>query len=541
MKKHSKILICLVLVVVLLVSAVSLAACSVNSSLIEKRGGNDKAIVLVTALCSGGLYDNKTGDALWDPFYFVDVTLPDVLALLELDDMMGSEELQDVISKVMDTKVDFIKDEYGDTKYNSFLSYVLEELLWPILNYPDADADEDEIAEYVEEYGSLNKNLLHNLSLDEHGNPLNPNIVPTNDYTGPYENLIYGVLGAYKSQVVTLSEKYPDYDVVVFNYDWRLDVEHNEALFEQFLAEKKYSKIVLTTHSLGGQVCNYFLAKSQAHRDMVEAFIMYSPATLGATMALAYLDNLWDALDDFVGMIDGVTDMFGDNAMISTVVDSVFDKVDGLMNYQAKSFLQNMSSVIQLLPSFKLLETYHEAEGIWILKDKYGNDIDTEDKLFDFYYDHDWAVQHNADGTVKMENGKPVLKDKVASLREHQHSLYVEKDGKEVIAADLVNSYYLIGYGQNNTITTYDESIDAGWTFSMDDAKGTVNKYSKMAGDKVVPLYSLLCGHTEAEIEELYGNKDHVKTYAHEHNVVGTDFTNVTGEDVIKIITEIGW
>ena len=53
-------------------------------------------------------------------------------------------------------------------------------------------------------------------------------------------------------------------------------------------------------------------------------------------------------------------------------------------------------------------------------------------------------------------------------------------------------------------------------------------------------MASLLCGHTEAEIEALYG-EGHCIKYHHEHNVVGTDFTNVTGEDVIKIITEIGW
>ena len=107
MKKHSKILICLVLVVVLLVSAVSLAACSVNSSLIEKRGGNDKAIVLVTALMSGGLYDGKTGDALWDPFYLQDVTLPDVLALLEASDLMQAVNDSGIVNKVLGASIIF--------------------------------------------------------------------------------------------------------------------------------------------------------------------------------------------------------------------------------------------------------------------------------------------------------------------------------------------------------------------------------------------------------------------------------------------------
>ena len=324
MKKHSKILICLVLVVVLLVSAVSLAACSVNSSLIEKRGGNDKAIVLVTALMSGGLYDGKTGDALWDPFYLQDVTLPDVLALLEASDLMQAVNDSGIVNKVLGADFESlgIKDDAGTT-YTSIVTYALD-LLGPILNFPTLDMDftglsEDEIIEerykpgkYIDRESSedeLMSSLLYDLSLDQTGASLNKNVKPSNDYKGPHTNLQYGVMGAYKSQIVTLTEKYPNYDVVIFNYDWRLDVEHNEELFEQFLAEKKYSKIILTTHSLGGQVCNQFLAKSQENRDLVEAFIMYSPATLGATMALAYLNNAWDALDDYIGMVDDVPSM----------------------------------------------------------------------------------------------------------------------------------------------------------------------------------------------------------------------------------------
>lgn len=562
MRKHSKILICLVLVMVLAFSAVALASCSINSSLIEKRGGNDKAIVLVTALMSGGLYDGKTNEALWDPFYLQDVTLPDVLALLEADDLVEAVNDTGIVDKVLNAKFNELglKDASGTT-YDSIVTYAMD-LLGNILAFPTNTRDftgltEEQIVEerykpgyYIDredsEESDLYASLLYNLSLNQKGESLNKNVKPSNDYVGPHKNLPYGVMGAYKSQITTLTEEYPNYDVVIFNYDWRLDVEHNEELFEQFLAEKKYKKIILTTHSLGGQVCNQFLAKSQANRDLVEGFIMYSPATLGATMALAYLNNAWDALDDYIGMVDNIGDMteamgLGSmSSMIDMVMNSVMNAVDDLMNVQAAYFLQNLSSVIQLLPSFKMLETYHDDIGSWILKDEDGNDIDTEDKLFAYYERRPWAWKYNEEtGEWLMENGKHVLKDKVASLREHQHSLYVEKDGKEVLAADLVKTYYLIG-AYKDTIVTYNESIDAGWTYSLDDARSSVNKYTKMEGDGIVPMYSLLCGHTEAEIEALYG-EGHVIKYRHEHNVVGTDFTNVTGTDVKKIITELGW
>lgn len=565
MRKHSKIIISLVLAIVLAFSAIALASCGKDKTPTDSTVKHEKAIVLVTALMSGGLYDGKTNEALWDPFYLQDVTLPDLLALLEADDLADAVNDSGIVDKVLgaDFEALGLKDA-GGTTYDSIVTYAMD-LLGNILAFPTNSRDftgltDEQIVEerykpgyYIDreesEESDLYASLLYNLSLNQKGESLNKNVKPSNDYVGPHKNLPYGVMGAYKSQITTLASEYPDYDVVIFNYDWRLDVEHNEALFEKFLAEKDYKKIILTTHSLGGQVCNQFLAKSQANRDLVEGFIMYSPATLGATMALAYLNNAWDALDDYIGMVDNIGDMtdamgLGDmSSMVDMVMNAVMNAVDDLMNVQASYFLQNLSSVIQLLPSFKLLKTYHEAEGIWILKDEDGNDIDTEDKLFAYYERRPWAWKYNEETGEWLydNNGKHILKDKVASLREHQHSLYVEKDGKEVLAADLVNTYYLIG-AYKDTIVTYNESIDAGWTYSLDDARSSVNKYTKKEGDGIVPMYSLLCGHTEAEIKALYNNSDgHVIKYHHEHNVVGTDFTNVTGTDVKKIITELGW
>ena len=170
----------------------------------------------------------------------------------------------------------------------------------------------------------------------------------------------------------------------------------------------KYARAIVAPNVAGEYIMNAS-TKSQENRDLVEAFIMYSPATLGATMALAYLNNAWDALDDYIGMVDDVPSMvdamgLGDmSSMVDMVMNSVMSSVDSLMNIQAAYFLQNLSSVIQLLPSFAMLDTYHRASDIWILKDEDGNDIDSEDDLFEYYARRPWAWKYDEEtGEVKV-------------------------------------------------------------------------------------------------------------------------------------------
>ena len=106
MRRTSKILVCCLLVLVLLIGCFSLVACD------KKEGSSKKkAIVMVTALMSGGLYDKSNNKAVWDPLYFdfdqeesKDLTLVKFLQLLyETDDMMNSDLFKDLVSEVMGT------------------------------------------------------------------------------------------------------------------------------------------------------------------------------------------------------------------------------------------------------------------------------------------------------------------------------------------------------------------------------------------------------------------------------------------------------
>ena len=566
MKRTSKILVCCLLVLVLLIGCFSLVACD------KKEGSSKKkAIVMVTALMSGGLYDKSNNKAVWDPLYFdfdqegsENLTLVKFLQLLyETDDMMNSPLFSELVSEVMATDVSMVKDRSGDP-YASFMEYAMDAMLSPMVDFPDLD-DEDAVAAYKENYGSLFASLLYNLQQDEDGNSLNTNIVPANDYTGPHKHIAYGVMGCYEDQVKTLQKEYPDYDVVIFNYDWRLDGNINAQLFTEWMDEKDYDEIVLTTHSLGGQICNRWLAEDPKHRRMTKAFVMYAPATLGTTAALCFLNNVWDLLDPFPVSKDMTT---GDSTL-DMLLPTVLDAVEPILNEQGMPFIRNCSSIIQLLPSWQLVNTYHEADGIWILTDVDGNDITSEDELFNFYYSHEWAWKTKngkyifSDGT-EMSNEdvetfshpsawtgsgkKPALKKVISELRDWQHKLYVKAGDKEYLAADYVNTYYLIGDIQKNngnTVLTYDESANVEFHYNWDDTGSAPNKYTMGKGDDMVVEYCALGGKTEAQITEMYG-EGHVVRYNHDHNIVGADFSGVvmaegTGVKVREILKSIGW
>ena len=568
MKRTSKILVCCLLVLVLIIGCFSLVACN------KKEGsGKKKAIVMVTALMSGGLYDKSTNAAVWDPLYFdfdeegyEDLTLVKFLQLLyETDDMMSSQLFNDLVSEVMDTDVSMVKDRSGDA-YGSFMEYAMDAILSPMVDFPTDLSDEDAVESYKETYGSLFASLLYNLQQDEDGNSLNTNIVPANGYTGPHKHIAYGVMGCYEDQIRTLSKEYPDYDVVIFNYDWRMDGQYNVDLFTKWMDEKNYDEIVLTTHSLGGQICNRWLASDVKHRRMTKAFVMYAPATLGTPAALCFLNNIWDLLDPFPVSKDMTTG----NSTIDMLLPSVLDAVEPILNGQGIPFLHNCSSIIQLLPSWALVNKYHEADNMWIFRDVDGNDITSEDELFNFYYSHEWAWKTNKDGdyifsdgsvmsdedvetfshpSAWAENGKkPALKRIVAGLRDWQHSLYVKQGDKEVLAADYLNTYYLIGdisKNGGNTILTYNESAPVEFHYNWDDTGSAPNKYTMGKGDDMVVEYCALGGKTEEEIVAMYG-QGHVVRYDHDHNIVGADFSGAvmeegTGVKVREIIKSIGW
>ena len=137
--KNKKIIIVLLALCLLAISCFSLSAC-------DKDKGKDKAIIYVTALFAGGLYDKQTGEAKWEPFK-TEVDAAKVMAgEIPMDELMDTfgDELSDILELV-----------------DSALSYEKGTLLW-------------------------------DLTLDNDGNGYNSNVVPANDLKN-YMDIDYGV------------------------------------------------------------------------------------------------------------------------------------------------------------------------------------------------------------------------------------------------------------------------------------------------------------------------------------------------------------
>lgn len=101
------------------------------------------------------------------------------------------------------------------------------------------------------------KFFYEDLLCDEDGKPLNENIgLPLENEEFPHEvdeNIAkYGVWYAHKTAMDALTEQFPDYEVFLHNYDWRVSLD----IAAKSLMEKieKYEEVVIIGYSYGGIV-----------------------------------------------------------------------------------------------------------------------------------------------------------------------------------------------------------------------------------------------------------------------------------------------
>ncbi|CCY03893.1 lecithin:cholesterol acyltransferase [Faecalibacterium sp. CAG:1138] len=480
MKKSVKIVAILTVLVMGVLTVLS--ACDGNKPKPEK-----KAIIMVTALMSGGLYDKATGENLWDP-------LPEEYEMISV--------LEDGIESFV-LKLVAAKDENGQP----LLKNLVDRYVQPIL-----EKKEDK------------SNLIWSLAQDQYGVGNNPDVTPAN---GVDSKISHGVLAAYKPMMEDLDADYfKDYTVATFNYDWRIDNRENSRLLEEYINENGFTNVVFMSHSMGGMVVSGYLARSEENRKKVDAYLSYAGAFMGSLDALTYLNDPWSFLRGMGIDKEQIGEMLS-NPAISGVLSSVGLNVDekvveDLMDNVATPFLQNMTSVIQLLPTWEYLssEQYGEGEGICID----GELIKSKDELYEYYCTRDWAFLRDENGN-KISDGKGgfKLKPAVESLREFHDGLYVRLDsGEKVFASHTVNAYYFVGNNLQTRVT-------------YNDITGGIDEYGKKpAGDGVVPYYSAIPGYTTAEIEAMKQN-GHVIEYSEGHFEVGCKWS-MTQEDVYKIL-----
>lgn len=417
-----------------------------------------RAIIWVTALLSGGLYDSEKNTPVWDPLPYEDVYLSKFVN----PDTMLNEGINVVMRMFTDRKTVTYVDEHGEEQVRSTTAF--NELVDPILNNVKDET-----------------NMLWNLGLDYNGTPHNPNIRPANSFDSKVQ---YGVLGAYIDHSQYLNNDYED-EFIVFNYDWRLDNRESVQALEDFINDNNYTDVVLFSHSLGGNIAAGYLAKSQYNRDRITRYVSLGGAFLGSFDALYTLEDIGSYLMAVVENMDI------DLSSLSTLLKLV--KVDNLevVIDQLQEFIVNMPSFIQLLPSYALIsgKQYQEGgDGVAYTVD--GRAITTEEELYAFYESRPWAWQKDENGEYILKNGEHIVRDVVKELKEYHDSLYVTlENGEKVFSTTLVDTYYVTGTG----ITSF---CGADYT-SDENGEYELSVRTSTNGDKQVLFYSGIINQDE--------------------------------------------
>lgn len=484
MKRRFKFVALILCIVILSTLLFALAACNKEK---EK-----KAIIYVTALFAGGYYNEETGAAVWDP----------INADLDIDSIMkGTAEIEDVVSAVLS------ENNPGD---------ILDMLKW--------------------EKGGL----LYDMSLDQDGNPLSPEVVPANglpqDGDGNIMDISYGVFGLYKPVIDSLKERYGSgVDVIVYNQDWRLSPSVTAEALEKFINDNKYTDVVLLSHSMGGAVVNSYLARSEANRNKVRLNLSFAPATLGSFDALAALSCPVEYLDKIIGSGEGTEQIKG---LIKNYLNTVGE------------FLTNNIGLISLVPSWQLIHSAQYEDGEYgITLD--GKPITTKDELYSFYRTQPWAyymVDAEDNGVqiktkIEAQIGQTAdpygmrIKSCVGSLGEYFDSLFV--DGS--LASEKVNTYYFVGTEKNTIVGLDCTTMRNEKGEAMFDSDGNVRYTYKLRyarkGDGTVPFYSSV-GGSAAKIDALERSGRLIRYENKGHFDVGADW-NIMRDDTFRLIDEV--
>lgn len=403
-----------------------------------------KAVIILPGLFASGLYNTANGEGVWDPFDEIDVWFSDITARTGLP-------------------IGVILQIFSNQAFSSELDKLFD-------NNCRGASD----------------SLFNLMAMNEDGTPAVETIKPV-----PFDSdsrLRYGVVNAQKEMYDTLYEQYGTaYEVMVYNYDFRLDNRYSAEKLEEFINEKGYKEVILVSHSNGGAVASCYLGRSKENRDKVSLYLSYDAPYYGSFAAIG-------TLEDIDGMIAGVLKAIKD----IPILEGLGNAINDVFQYQFKK-LVNLWAVYQLLPSYELLTTQQyrhiyteqimgiegkpEKPVTKVVQDAMynidGEDIifESKEELWEFYCSRPWA---------KMSNGQ--LKPQMAQWLDFQDAMMVElEDGRKVHSTSLVNTQYFSGMGYNNVTKLYFKTEDGNLVRLpqndfTDQGDGTVLLYSSTAG-----------------------------------------------------------
>ncbi len=379
------------------------------------------------------------------------------------------------------------------------------------------DFNAEEIGNLISGVVSTDPNvaLLEMLPVNEDGSLKDSDVIrPANmdDPTGKYvmANLMKPL---YEQLVADYGE---EYEVVIWQYDWRLHTDEIADKLEAYIASQGYEKIMLFTHSMGGLVASSFF-KKEANRAMTELFVPFSTPFYGA------IDTTYLMYEGLIAAIPEMIDQFyvpiPDNALITSMLsllkleDEDYNE-EGVPNPSVMftNLMQKLNSpAIKMLMGSIGIET---SDIFNIFKDLAKNlvslyNLFPNEEFFDSpLYGEDSCFSYDGDNKsfeeflaifetdpylaamTHMENEE--LKPALENLTSYQQSLM---PGGEQIS-NLVNTFYVQGNGVKTlkTVNALSDGTASYEYFTYGD--GLVSVWSGTAG--------LLTGdETEAELAAL--------------------------------------
>lgn len=235
--------------IVMYVFAVILIAAIVGGMFVAVSYGlynkekNSRTIIILPGLFASGLYDSATGKGVWDPLESLDIDFgsiiaPDGISVGGIFALLFEEALVQEVNKL------YANEGYGETD-----------------------------------------SVFNLMAVNEDGSPKIETVkaVPWTSES----RLKLGVINAQKEIYTFLQNNYgDDYEVQVFNYDFRMDNRASAALLEEYINNKGYKEVILVSHSNGGQVAAAYLAKSQANRDKIQKYLSFNSPYYGSISAI---------------------------------------------------------------------------------------------------------------------------------------------------------------------------------------------------------------------------------------------------------------
>lgn len=267
----------------------------------------------------------------------------------------------------------------------------------------------DVIGELLSKFAS---GYLNDFGLNDEGVP---NIEMRGAQYG--ENGQYGAIDSYKEAYLSLNAEFgSEYEVFVYNFDFRRSINHIVSEFESFLKSKNYKEIILVSHSMGGVVASNFLGKSQANRDLVSLNIACGVPFFGTHTALVALDSPIDYLLNILG------------PTMEPVLNLVKDLLEGVV--------QNMGGIYDLMPNEYFFDDPALNGGSVVQVD--GINLSYEEYIA-FLQTRKFALKSD------NLNVKPMFN----TFLDTQSVYYV--DG--IHSTKLVNTHYFVGVGYNTLST----------------------------------------------------------------------------------------